>query len=172
MSNSCPLDGYVIYSPSTWRTSDKKSSPKLSSGLSSDCAERTENNLKDLFVPGVALRALNTKASPAPGALNSEVLTDSSSPLNTPQKLTTDRIQGLHIIASESASAEGQNKSQKKIALFMAGSSFSHARQNACTGSANKTPKNYSSASNIRRSEGRKVKEVDLFIGPSRQESD
>ncbi|XP_072235852.1 E3 ubiquitin-protein ligase ZSWIM2 [Leuresthes tenuis] len=171
VSNSCPLDGYVIYSPSTRRTSDKKSSPNLSSSLSSDCAERTENNLKDLFVPGVALRAQNTKASPALGALISEVLTDSSRPLNTPQKLTTDRLQGSHITGSESASAEGQNKTQKKIALFMTGSSFSHARQNACTGSTNKTPKNYSSASNIGRTEGRKVKEADLFIGPSRQES-
>ncbi|KAM9334154.1 E3 ubiquitin-protein ligase ZSWIM2 [Symphorus nematophorus] len=60
-SNSCPLDGFVIYNPLTWRTSERKTSPKSASCLLTDFAKPAENNLKDLFVPGVALRDRNAK---------------------------------------------------------------------------------------------------------------
>ncbi|KAM4711450.1 LOW QUALITY PROTEIN: E3 ubiquitin-protein ligase ZSWIM2 [Anableps anableps] len=68
--NSCPLDGYVIYSQ---RTTDRKTSTKFIS------TQQQEDDLKDLFVPGVALLAQSTKPSPACGALNSEVPMDTSS---------------------------------------------------------------------------------------------
>lgn len=69
-SRSCPLDGYVIYCQ---RPTDGKSSPKVAS------VRQQEDCLKDLFVPGIALLAQNTKPSPACGAPNSEVLMDASS---------------------------------------------------------------------------------------------
>ncbi|KAA8579461.1 hypothetical protein FQN60_006554, partial [Etheostoma spectabile] len=84
-SNSCPLDEYVIYNPLTWTTIERKASPKLASCLSSDCAKRPENDFKDLFIPGVALRDRNTKVTPSRGSLSLEVLTGSSVTLNTPQ---------------------------------------------------------------------------------------
>ncbi|XP_068575758.1 E3 ubiquitin-protein ligase ZSWIM2 [Cebidichthys violaceus] len=98
-SNCCPLDGYVIYNPSIWRSSERKICPKLF------CATRPENNLKDLFIPGVALRDRNTKVTPSHGSLHVEVLTGSSVTLNTPQQLITDRFQGL-CIATDTVTEE------------------------------------------------------------------
>ncbi|XP_032413030.1 E3 ubiquitin-protein ligase ZSWIM2 [Xiphophorus hellerii] len=69
-SRSCPLDGYVIYCQ---RPTDRKSSPEVAS------VPQQEDRLKDLFVPGIALLAQNTKPSPACGAPNSEVPMDGSS---------------------------------------------------------------------------------------------
>uniref|UniRef100_A0A3B5QSS7 Zinc finger, SWIM-type containing 2 n=1 Tax=Xiphophorus maculatus TaxID=8083 RepID=A0A3B5QSS7_XIPMA len=69
-SRSCPLDGYVIYCQ---RPTDGKSSPEVAS------VPQQEDRLKDLFVPGIALLAQNTKPSPACGAPNSEVPMDASS---------------------------------------------------------------------------------------------
>ncbi|XP_045916072.1 E3 ubiquitin-protein ligase ZSWIM2 isoform X3 [Micropterus dolomieu] len=65
-SSSCPLDGYVL----TWRTTERRTSPKLASCLFSDRAKRPENNLKDLFVPGVGVWYRNTKVTPSNGSLN------------------------------------------------------------------------------------------------------
>ncbi|XP_008291783.1 E3 ubiquitin-protein ligase ZSWIM2 [Stegastes partitus] len=47
-SNSCPVDGYVIYNPLTWRSSKTKTSLTSASCLSSDSAKQPENSLKDL----------------------------------------------------------------------------------------------------------------------------
>nr|XP_020489838.1 E3 ubiquitin-protein ligase ZSWIM2 [Labrus bergylta] len=69
-TNCCPLDGFVIYNPLTWRSSERKTPAKLASCLYSEHAKPAENNLKDLFVPGVALRNSNTKVSPTHGSLN------------------------------------------------------------------------------------------------------
>ncbi|KAM9328348.1 E3 ubiquitin-protein ligase ZSWIM2 [Pholidichthys leucotaenia] len=51
-SNSCPLDGFVIYNPLKWKTSDRKASPKLSPYLCGDSFKPS-----DVFVSGVALEA-------------------------------------------------------------------------------------------------------------------
>ncbi|XP_031708113.1 E3 ubiquitin-protein ligase ZSWIM2 [Anarrhichthys ocellatus] len=101
-SNSCPLDGYVIYNPSIWRTSERKTYPKLF------CATPPDNNLKDLFIPGVALRDRNTIVSPSHSSLNLEVLTGSSVTLNTPHQLLTDRFQGLCIATDTVKSCYGR----------------------------------------------------------------
>ncbi|XP_042260846.1 E3 ubiquitin-protein ligase ZSWIM2 isoform X3 [Thunnus maccoyii] len=108
-SNSCPLDGYVIFNPLTWRTSERKTSPTLASCFSSDCSKQPESNLKDLFVPGVALRAKNTKVTPSHGALNLEVLTGSSVPLNIPQNQMVDRFEDLCITTTGLWSPEPDN---------------------------------------------------------------
>ncbi|XP_030015071.1 E3 ubiquitin-protein ligase ZSWIM2 [Sphaeramia orbicularis] len=71
-SNSCPLDGYVIYNPLIWKACERKTTPKPASRLSSACAKQPENSLKDLFIPGVALWD-KTPATPSHGALNLEL---------------------------------------------------------------------------------------------------
>ncbi|XP_035005866.2 E3 ubiquitin-protein ligase ZSWIM2 [Hippoglossus stenolepis] len=76
-SNSCPLDGFVIYNPLTWRASEKKSSQK--SSCSSSGFTKPEDDLKDLFVPGVAL--LHRNASSAPSR-------DPSETIDLPHKLS------------------------------------------------------------------------------------
>ncbi|KAG8004464.1 E3 ubiquitin-protein ligase Zswim2, partial [Nibea albiflora] len=68
-SNSCPLDGYVIYDPLTRRTRERKSASQVASRLLSDFTKPTESHLKDLFIPGVALRDRNTKVTPPRGSL-------------------------------------------------------------------------------------------------------
>ncbi|XP_041637625.1 E3 ubiquitin-protein ligase ZSWIM2 [Cheilinus undulatus] len=88
-TNCCPLDGFVIYNPLTWRSSEKKTPDKSTSHLSSGCAEAAENNLKDLFIPGVALRNWNTKSPPTHDAPNLEVLANASETLNTQQEVTS-----------------------------------------------------------------------------------
>lgn len=114
-SNSCPLDGYVIFNPLTWRTSERKTSPTLASCFSSDCSKQPESNLKDLFVPGVALRAKNTKVTPSHGALNLEVLTGSSVPLNIPQNQMVDRFEDLCITTTGTVTQEEKKASQKNL---------------------------------------------------------
>ncbi|XP_017295642.2 E3 ubiquitin-protein ligase ZSWIM2 [Kryptolebias marmoratus] len=71
-TNSCPLDGFIIYGPLTWRTTQRKTCPTMAS------SKQQENNVQDLFVPGVALQVL-----PPRGALNFEV------PTSMPQKDAT-----------------------------------------------------------------------------------
>ncbi|XP_020797489.2 E3 ubiquitin-protein ligase ZSWIM2 [Boleophthalmus pectinirostris] len=56
-THACPLDGFVIYNPETRRGSGKKSNSKLASPNTRPHASQTAGtNLKDLFVPGVALQ--------------------------------------------------------------------------------------------------------------------
>ncbi|KAM9767041.1 E3 ubiquitin-protein ligase ZSWIM2 [Menidia menidia] len=152
-SNSCPLDGYVVHSPLNWRCSDK-TSHKSSSHLSNNWAEPVENKLKDLFVPGVALQATpDAKVSPAKMALNLEVKTDPSRPLNKTERFTAERLKVLCITGTGHASKAAHSVPLEKT--------LSHGRQRVCTGFINKRP------ANIRRSEGTKVKEVSLFVGSS-----
>ncbi|KAM4538101.1 E3 ubiquitin-protein ligase ZSWIM2 isoform 1-T1 [Fundulus diaphanus] len=89
-SNSCPLDGYVLFSQ---QTTDRNTSPKVI------CTKQRENDLQDLFVPGVALHAQRTKPSPTCGALNSEIPINASScrrlrqdPCTSPTKKTRDNM--------------------------------------------------------------------------------
>ncbi|XP_062236999.1 E3 ubiquitin-protein ligase ZSWIM2 [Platichthys flesus] len=65
-SNSCPLDGFIIYNPLTWRASEKKTSS------SSRSLTKPDDGLKDLFIPGVAL--LHRNASSAPSRDPSETI--------------------------------------------------------------------------------------------------
>ncbi|CAG5933758.1 unnamed protein product [Menidia menidia] len=157
-SNSCPLDGYVVHSPLNWRCSDK-TSHKSSSHLSNNWAEPVENKLKDLFVPGVALQATHdAKVSPAKMALNLEVKTDPSRPLNKTERFTAERLKVLCITGTGHASKAAHSVPLEKT--------LSHGGQRVCKGFINKRP------ANIRRSEGTKVKEVSLFVGSSRHEAD
>ncbi|TMS11653.1 E3 ubiquitin-protein ligase Zswim2 [Larimichthys crocea] len=135
-SNSCPLDGYVIYNHVTRRSSERKTAPQSASRLLSDFARPTEDHLKDLFIPGVALRDRNTKVTPPRGSLNLEVLT---APLNPPHQFITDRFQGLHIATTDTVMEEGKQtltdpraRSSKKRATAHshaspAGTKLSHA---------------------------------------------
>ncbi|XP_029369533.1 E3 ubiquitin-protein ligase ZSWIM2 [Echeneis naucrates] len=81
--NCCPLDGYVIYNPLTWRTSERNTSHRLASCLSSDFA-KAEQSLKDLYVPGVALRDRNAETAPSHGSLNLEVRADQNQDTELP----------------------------------------------------------------------------------------
>ncbi|KAF3688421.1 E3 ubiquitin-protein ligase ZSWIM2 [Channa argus] len=139
--NVCPLDGYVIYNPLTWTTSERKLSPKSASCLSSDCAKQPENNLKDLFIPGVALQAKNPKTAPSHGSLNLEVLTSSSETLTIPQKVLTNQFHGLCVTKTNAVTKDGKAVLQKKRnRVFPESSSINHSpkcdaadRQNACS---------------------------------------
>ncbi|XP_040888616.1 E3 ubiquitin-protein ligase ZSWIM2 [Toxotes jaculatrix] len=125
-SNSCPLDGYVIYNPLIWRTSERKTSHKLASCLSRDCA-KPEQNLKDLFIPGVALWNRNTKTAPSHGSLHLEVLTGSSQTLTIPQKMRSGQFLGLRIGTTDAVMKEGKGGLQKKQSLvFPENSSLHH----------------------------------------------
>ncbi|XP_071779814.2 E3 ubiquitin-protein ligase ZSWIM2 [Centroberyx gerrardi] len=77
-SNSCPLDGFVVHCPATWSTSGRKAAPQLASCLSNARDKLPENNLKDLFIPGVLLLDKTAKVAPSHGTLNSEVQGDQS----------------------------------------------------------------------------------------------
>ncbi|XP_029928520.1 E3 ubiquitin-protein ligase ZSWIM2 [Myripristis murdjan] len=105
--NSCPLDGYIIYSPLTWSTNDRKTSSKLASSLSSNQAKPPQNNMEDLFIPGLPLL-------PSHDAPNSKV---SSIPLSIPQNLITKRLQGLHINTVDTVSKEGKKEYLKAKTL-------------------------------------------------------
>ncbi|XP_037617635.1 E3 ubiquitin-protein ligase ZSWIM2 [Sebastes umbrosus] len=162
-SNSCPVDGFVIYNPLTWRTSDRKTSPQAASCLSSDSAKRPENNLKDLFIPGVALRDRNTKVIPSHGSLSLEVLTGSSVTLNTPPRLLTDRFQGL-CVATDTVTRKRTPES----------SSFNH-RHKSDSRSSEKTRTKHSPASPNRCASATQIREqpqLNLFVGLRRLESD
>ncbi|TNN49329.1 E3 ubiquitin-protein ligase Zswim2 [Liparis tanakae] len=93
-SNACPLDGYVIYSPAACSARDRKPSSR-------SAATRPELNLKDLFVPGVALRGSNPKVTPSRGSLRLEVLPSSPVTSDTSQRRMADRFQGLCFAAEE-----------------------------------------------------------------------
>ncbi|XP_023280697.1 E3 ubiquitin-protein ligase ZSWIM2 [Seriola lalandi dorsalis] len=156
--NSCPLDGYVIYNPLTWRTSERKTSHKLASCLSDDFA-KPEHGLKDLFIPGVALRDRNSKTAPSHGSLNLEVVTGSSDTLNIPHKLKTDAV---------TKGGEGVlHKKQGPVSDFDSGH-----RQN--TRSSKKTLAKRSPVSPNLCLTGAKIgeyrRQVDLFVGLHRPE--
>ncbi|KAI1899483.1 hypothetical protein AGOR_G00062260 [Albula goreensis] len=53
-SNSCPLDGHVIYNPLTWQRSGKDITPKH--GQSSSKPNLKDHLQQDLFIPGLALQ--------------------------------------------------------------------------------------------------------------------
>ncbi|XP_074520915.1 E3 ubiquitin-protein ligase ZSWIM2 isoform X2 [Halichoeres trimaculatus] len=72
-SNCCPLDGFVLYNPLAPRSSERKTPSKV-------VAKGAEQNLEDLFVPGVALRHLNPSSQGCPTA---EELTGCAVTFNT-----------------------------------------------------------------------------------------
>ncbi|XP_053170236.1 E3 ubiquitin-protein ligase ZSWIM2 [Scomber japonicus] len=168
-SNSCPLDGYVIYSPLTWRTSERKTSPKLASCFSSDCSKQPENNLKDLFIPGVALRAKNIKVTPSHGALNLEVLTGSSIPLSIPQNRMAERFEDLCITTTDTVTQREERALQNNSNSVSPDSSSSdHLRKSDSDRLRVSTIKN-------RIAPVPKIKEkpeANLFVGLWRPESD
>ncbi|XP_068446934.1 E3 ubiquitin-protein ligase ZSWIM2 [Clinocottus analis] len=150
-SNSCPLDGYIIYSPSPWTASEKKTSSKLFS------SPRPVNDLTDLFIPGVALRDRNTKAAPPHGSLHLEVLTGSSVTFNTSQEMMTDTFQGLCVAAEEG-----------KLTLLPPGSSSdSLARSSKKTHAKSPSPTMRAAAA-----AGRERPPRSLFVGLRRPGSD
>ncbi|KAG9349455.1 hypothetical protein JZ751_027899 [Albula glossodonta] len=53
-SNSCPLDGHVIYNPLTWQRSGKDITPKH--GQSPSKPNLKDHLQQDLFIPGLALQ--------------------------------------------------------------------------------------------------------------------
>lgn len=174
-SNSCPLDGYVIYNTLTGRTSERKTSPKLASCLFSDCAKQPENNLKDLFIPGVALQDRSTKVIPSHGSLNLEVLTDSSVTLNTAQKLITDSFQGLCIATTDTVAKEGKRELQRKQTLLIPESSPSFDKSGSGAHSSKKTATKHNPVSPHRCAAVTKIREqpqLNLFVGLWRPESD
>ncbi|XP_054480006.1 E3 ubiquitin-protein ligase ZSWIM2 [Anoplopoma fimbria] len=168
-SNSCPLDGYVIYNPSTWRTSETKTSPNTFSSRSSDCSTRPENNLKDLFIPGVALRDRNSKVTPSHGSLNLEVLTGSSVTLHNPPKLIKDRFQG---IAADTVTEEGKGDLQIKQILLNpeSSSSFDHLSISGLCVCPSKNPASPNKCAAVTKI--REQPELNLFVGLCRPESD
>ncbi|CAJ1087770.1 E3 ubiquitin-protein ligase ZSWIM2 isoform X1 [Xyrichtys novacula] len=64
-SSCCPLDGFIVYDPLTWRITDRKSPSKPASCLHGERAKPAENKLQDLFVPGVGLRNSNAQVPPS-----------------------------------------------------------------------------------------------------------
>ncbi|KAM7375437.1 hypothetical protein PAMA_014506 [Pampus argenteus] len=163
-SNSCPLDGYVIYNPFTWRTSDRKTPSKLASCISSEYSKQPGNNLNDLFVPGVALRAKNIKVTPSHGALNLEVLTGGSSILfNIPQNQIADRFKGLCVTTTDT---EKRALQKKVICVSPESSSSDHQSKSdsdrLSTCSTKKTPVPKS----------KEKPQVNLFVGLWRPEPD
>ncbi|XP_035533267.1 E3 ubiquitin-protein ligase ZSWIM2 [Morone saxatilis] len=175
-SNSCPLDGYVIYNPLTRRTSERKTSPKSASCLLSDFAKRPEMNFKDLFIPGVALRDRNTKVTPSHGSLNLEVLTGSSVTSNTQQKLITGRFQGLCIGTADTVTKEGKRELQRKQTSHIpeGSSTFDHrSKSDSGAHSSKNTARKHSPASPNRCSAVAKIREqpqLELFVGLFRPE--
>ncbi|XP_032362108.1 E3 ubiquitin-protein ligase ZSWIM2 isoform X3 [Etheostoma spectabile] len=171
-SNSCPLDEYVIYNPLTWTTIERKASPKLASCLSSDCAKRPENDFKDLFIPGVALRDRNTKVTPSRGSLSLEVLTGSSVTLNTPQKLITDRFQGLCV--DTVTVKEGERELQRKQTNFNPESctSFDHQCKSDSSAHFLKRTVTAHTPGSPAVTQIREQPQLNLFVGLQRPESD
>ncbi|KAL7370413.1 hypothetical protein ABVT39_027873 [Epinephelus coioides] len=172
-SNSCPLDGYVIYDPLTWSSTERKTSPQSASCLSSDCAKQPEKTLKDLFIPGVALRDRNTKVTPSYTFLNLEVLTDSSVTFNTPQKSITDSFQGL-CIASDSMVKEGRRELQRTLIPESSSACDQLSKSDSSAHSSKKTTVKHSPASPNRCAMVVKIMEqpqLDLFVGLRRPES-
>ncbi|XP_039998399.1 E3 ubiquitin-protein ligase ZSWIM2 isoform X2 [Xiphias gladius] len=178
-TNSCPLDGYVIFNPLIWRTSERKTSHKLASCPSSDSG-KPDHNLKDLFIPGTALRDRKTRTAPPHGSLHLELLTGSSETFNIPQKLISDQFLGLCITTTDAAKKEGKGVLQKKQSLaFPESSCFdqrsksdSGDRQNTC--SSKKTLAKCSSASPNMFVPVAKIREqpqVNLFVGFCRSEA-
>nr|XP_046237879.1 E3 ubiquitin-protein ligase ZSWIM2 [Scatophagus argus] len=169
-SNSCPLDGYVIYNPLMRRTTEKKSSR-----LPSDFAKPAENNLKDLFIPGVGLRDWNTRVTSSHGSLNLEVLTGSSAAVNTLQKLMADRFKGLCTDTADTVRKEGRSESLRRQNCPTPQSSSSVSRLSKSDHSSNKAETKRSPASPSRCGavmEIRQQPQLNLFVGLWRPESD
>ncbi|XP_049426278.1 E3 ubiquitin-protein ligase ZSWIM2 [Epinephelus fuscoguttatus] len=172
-SNSCPLDGYVIYDSLTWSSTERKTSPQSASCLSSDCAKQPEKTLKDLFIPGVALQDRNTKVTSSHTFLNLEVLTDSSVTFNTPQKLITDSFQGL-CIATDSMVKEGRRELQRTLIPESSSACDQLSKSDSSAHSSKKTTVKHSPASPNRCAMAVKIREqpqLDLFVGLRRPES-
>uniref|UniRef100_A0A8C7PJC1 Zinc finger, SWIM-type containing 2 n=1 Tax=Oncorhynchus mykiss TaxID=8022 RepID=A0A8C7PJC1_ONCMY len=93
-SNSCPLDGYVIYNPLTWSSGGGKGTPKLASSL--DHPKLSEQHRLELFVPGVALLDRAARVVPSLSMFSSEGSADTLVPL--PQDTMVVGLQGLCII--------------------------------------------------------------------------
>lgn len=175
-SNCCPLDGYVIYNPLTWKQDERKTPPKLALSLSYGCAKRAENNLEDLFVPGVAIRAKNQKPAPSHGSLSLEMLTDSSE--NISQRSLRNQLVGLCLTTTDVKTKTQHNVFQKKQREgFSESSLINHPNkpdtvdgQNAC--SSGKTAAKCTSASPavfVPVKQIREQQQVNLFIGLSPQ---
>uniref|UniRef100_A0A8C7PGF0 Zinc finger, SWIM-type containing 2 n=1 Tax=Oncorhynchus mykiss TaxID=8022 RepID=A0A8C7PGF0_ONCMY len=92
-SNSCPLDGYVIYNPLTWSSGGGKGTPKLASSL--DHPKLSEQHRLELFVPGVALLDRAARVVPSLSMFSSEGSADTLVPL--PQDTMVVGLQGLSI---------------------------------------------------------------------------
>ncbi|KAM7365694.1 hypothetical protein PAMP_016608 [Pampus punctatissimus] len=170
-SNSCPLDGYVIYNPFTWNTSDRKTPPKLAFCFSSEYSKQPGNNLKDLFVPGVALRAKNIKVTPSYGALNLEMLTGGSSvPLNIPQNQITERFKGLCVTTTDT-----EKRALQKKVICVSPESSSSVHQSKSDSDRLSTCSTKKTLIKNRFAPVPKTKEkrqVNLFVGLWRPESD
>ncbi|KAL1022027.1 hypothetical protein UPYG_G00021300 [Umbra pygmaea] len=145
-SNSCPLDGYVIYNPLT-TCAGEKGTPKL--------AQAKEQHKLELFVPGVALLDRAAGLRPSPKAIRSKVSARALVPL--PQDTTAIGLQGLCIntvnsehmsrasqedrplravVPNETLSSELQGKDESivKLGSIKSSASPSIASQNHGTG--------------------------------------
>ncbi|XP_036395914.1 E3 ubiquitin-protein ligase ZSWIM2 [Megalops cyprinoides] len=64
-SNSCPLDGHIIYNPLTWKRAGSKSKPKEAPPTQGP-PKLPDQLQQDLFVPGLGLQVKTTSGGPAP----------------------------------------------------------------------------------------------------------
>ena len=109
-SNSCPLDGYVIYNPLTWSSGGGKGTPKLASSL--DHPKLSEQHRLELFVPGVALLDRAARVVPSLSMFSSEGSADTLVPL--PQDTMVVGLQGLSINTVNIESMEGGKSRTEK----------------------------------------------------------
>ncbi|KAG7466823.1 hypothetical protein MATL_G00146400 [Megalops atlanticus] len=66
-SDSCPLDGHVVYNPLTWRRAGSKSKPKEAPPTQGQ-TKLPDQLQQDLFVPGLGLQVKAPSGGPAPRA--------------------------------------------------------------------------------------------------------
>ncbi|KAF0045760.1 hypothetical protein F2P81_002289 [Scophthalmus maximus] len=136
-SNSCPLDGFVIYDPSTWGSREKKTAQESASDRSGGSA-KPEHVFSDLFLPGVKLQHRSATTAPSHGPAKT---------INIPQELS-DRFFGLCITTANAATKEGVLQKQQSLVIPESGSfdqpsaSNSGDRVNTCS-----SEKTHSSAS-------------------------
>uniref|UniRef100_A0A6Q2Y748 Zinc finger, SWIM-type containing 2 n=1 Tax=Esox lucius TaxID=8010 RepID=A0A6Q2Y748_ESOLU len=93
-SNSCPLDGYVIYNPLTWSCAGGKATTRPASPTHAQ-AKLTEQHRLELFVPGVALLDRAARVLPSLVADNTEAPASAPAPL--PRDTMVIDLQGLRI---------------------------------------------------------------------------
>ncbi|XP_035488880.2 E3 ubiquitin-protein ligase ZSWIM2 isoform X2 [Scophthalmus maximus] len=127
-SNSCPLDGFVIYDPSTWGSREKKTAQESASDRSGGSA-KPEHIFSDLFLPGVQLQHRSATTAPSHGPAKT---------INIPQELS-DRFFGLCITTANAATKEGVLQKQQSLVIPESGSfdqpsaSNSGDRVNTCS---------------------------------------